>query len=145
MWNCAQRFHHGETLSFSPKGFMQKVKFCWCGAVFNVHETLMKPHWDWPNHFIPMCLHFLDVRKRLPHYKFNCAEHSTVNARKYCTRNNIMLPEEGFHQPSVSAWFIIEKICFSSLKYCKSVIFILHVLFGANQSLNNLYWCIYHP
>jgi hypothetical protein len=27
----------------SPKGFMQKVKFCWCGAVFNVHETLMKP------------------------------------------------------------------------------------------------------
>jgi hypothetical protein len=26
----------------SPKGFMQKVKFCWCGVVFNVHETLMK-------------------------------------------------------------------------------------------------------
>jgi hypothetical protein len=22
---------------------MQKVKFCWCGDVFNVHETLMKP------------------------------------------------------------------------------------------------------
>jgi hypothetical protein len=32
-----------------PKGFMPKVKFCWCCAVFNVHETLMKPHWDWPN------------------------------------------------------------------------------------------------
>jgi hypothetical protein len=28
----------------SPKGFMQKVKFCWCGAIFNVHahETSLR-------------------------------------------------------------------------------------------------------
>jgi hypothetical protein len=26
----------------SPKSFIQKVEFCLCGAVFNVHETLLK-------------------------------------------------------------------------------------------------------
>ena len=29
-----------------------------------------------------------------------------------------------------------EKVYFSSLKYCKSVVFIPHVSFGANQSFN---------
>jgi hypothetical protein len=27
----------------SPKDFMQKVEFCWCGVVFNLHETHVKP------------------------------------------------------------------------------------------------------
>ena len=30
----------------------------------------------------------------------------------------------------------LEKVYFSSLKYCKSVVFIPHVSFGANQSFN---------
>jgi hypothetical protein len=38
-----------------------------------------------------------------------------------------------------------EKVYFSSLKYCKSVTLILHVLFGANKSFNYLNWCTYHP
>jgi hypothetical protein len=34
---------------------------------------------------------------------------------------------------------------FSSLKYCESMTFSPHILFGANQPLNHLKWCIYHP
>jgi hypothetical protein len=33
--------------------------------------------------------------------------------------------------------FVLEKVYFSSLKYCNSVVFNPHVLFGANQSLTN--------
>ena len=35
-----------------------------------------------------------------------------------------------------SAFIELEKVYFSSLKYCKSVVFIPHVSFGANQSFN---------
>jgi hypothetical protein len=41
--------------------------------------------------------------------------------------------------------FFFGKNVFLSLKYCKSVTFILHVSFGANQPLNYLNWCMYHP
>jgi len=34
----------------SPLRFMQKVQFCWYGALINVHDILVKLHWDWRNH-----------------------------------------------------------------------------------------------
>jgi hypothetical protein len=40
--------------------------------------------------------------------------------------------------------FLKERVHFSSFKYYKSVTFIPHILFSANQYLNYLKWCIYH-
>jgi hypothetical protein len=50
MWNCAQRFHHGETLSFSLLRVSCKK---WNFADVALYLMCMKHswnlHWDWPN------------------------------------------------------------------------------------------------
>jgi hypothetical protein len=49
MWNCAQRFHHGETLSFSLLRISCKK---WNFADVALYLMCMKhsqnPYWDWP-------------------------------------------------------------------------------------------------
>jgi hypothetical protein len=47
--NSTQEFHPHETLSASMKLLSSLSSLIWCHiTVINAHETLIKPHWDWP-------------------------------------------------------------------------------------------------
>jgi hypothetical protein len=49
MWNCAQRFHHGETLSFSPlRVSCKKWNFADVALYLMCMKHSWNHYWDWP-------------------------------------------------------------------------------------------------
>lgn len=45
-------FHPEETLPFSLINILPTQLICWCVTPLNENETLLKPHWDWPNRYV---------------------------------------------------------------------------------------------
>jgi hypothetical protein len=49
MGNRARLFHPHETISLSLFiNMVQNLSFCWVSILFNAHETLKTPYWNWP-------------------------------------------------------------------------------------------------